>query len=154
LDDLLDARPYIWIYRKEALYRVIYQSFTPKMMARTPMWLKKRIAATLGWRLVPVLKADDWLRGLFTKQGDEPTPIAISMFESCAAGWSARPFFSPRWLWHQAKHIWAGGKKPQPETRSALYDTITSPPPLKAPGMLPEEAESMDTGMNRKRLFR
>jgi hypothetical protein len=143
----MTARPHIWTYRKEALYRVMYQSFTPKMMARTPMWLKKRMAATLGWRLVPVLKADDWLRGLFTKTGDEPTPIALSMFESCAAGNSARVFFRPLWLWRQAKRIWSGGT-PKPVTGNEVLAA------LKAPGMLPEEAESMDTGMNHKRRFR
>jgi hypothetical protein len=137
----------IWLYRREALYRVMYRSFTPKMMARTPMWLKTRIAATLGWRLVPVLSANDWLIGLFTKKDDEPTPIALSMFESCAGGHSARLFFTPWWLWHQAKHIWAGGT-PKPVTSNQVLAT------LKAPGMLPEEADSMDTGMNRKGLLR
>jgi hypothetical protein len=147
MKDELTARPDIWRYRREALYRVMYQSFTPKMMARTPMWLKERIAATLGWRLVPVLSADDWLRGLFTKKDDEPTPIAISMFESCAAGYSARKFFSAKWLWHTGKRIWSGGP-PKPRTGNEVLAT------LKAPGMLPEEAESMDTGMNRKGLLR
>jgi hypothetical protein len=130
----------------------MYESFTPKMMHRTPMWLKRRIAATLGWRLVPALTTDNWLRTLFLKEAGDPAPIAISMFESCAGGNSLLPFFSRKWLWRTVKRIWNGGKTPQPETRSALYQQITNPPPLKAPGILPEAAESIDTAMDRRRF--
>jgi hypothetical protein len=90
--------------RRETLYRVMYESFTPKMMHRTPLWLKKRIATTLGWRLVRTLDADAWLRKLFTEKPGEPAPIAISMFESCAAGVGVRwTFLNRRWLWRQGK---------------------------------------------------
>lgn len=138
--------------RRETLYRVMYESFTPKMMHRTPMWLKERIATTLGWRLVSTLDADTWLRKLFAEKPGELAPIAISMFESCAGGTSRLPFFSRKWLWRTAKRIWDVGKTAQPETRSALYQQVTTPPPLKAPGMLPEEAESIDTAMDRRRF--
>ena len=141
----LSARPYIWMYRRETLYRVMYESFTPKMMHRTPMWLKKRIAATLGWRLVPALDADNWLITLFLKDAADPAPIAISMFESCAGGTYIRwTWLDRRWLWRTGKRIWSGDltpETPQP-TRS----------PLKAPGILPEEAESIATAMDRRRF--
>jgi hypothetical protein len=137
--------------RIETLYRVMYESFTPKMLHWTPMWLKKRMATTLGWRLVRTLDADTWLRKLFVNQPGELAPIALDMFESCASGSSGRKFFNPKWLWRTGKLIWTGNQKP-PETRSALYDKITSPPPLKAPGMLPDAADCMDRGTRGKRL--
>lgn len=130
--------------RIETLYRVIYESFTPKMLHWTPMWLKRRIAITLGWRLVPKLDADTWLRKLFVQQKDELAPIALSMFESCAGGHGLRRFFSPKWQWRTAKRIWRGGKPKQPETKSALYEQITKQPVIKAPGMLPDQDDCMD----------
>lgn len=131
--------------RRETLYRVMYESFTPKMMHHTPMWLKKRIATTLGWRLVPTLSADGWLRTLFLKEPGEPAPIAIGMFESCAGGTLIRwTFLSPGWLWRQAKRIWAGDAAPRPEK--------PSPPLLEAPGTLPADTASLETVMDRRRF--
>jgi hypothetical protein len=131
--------------RRETLYRVMYESFTPKMMHRTPMWLKRRIAATLGWRLVVTLDADTWLRKLFAEKPGELAPIAISMFESCAGGTNIRwTFFSRRWLWRQAKRIWTGDADRKGGNKPAAS--------LKAPGMLPEESASMDTAMDRRRF--
>lgn len=121
----------------ETLYRVMYETFTPKMMQRTPLWLERRIAAALGWRMVETLSADAWLSKLFMKvPSADPSPIARGMFESCAGGNSMRPFFSLRWLWRQARRIWAG------DTRQKETHVVHG---IKAPGMLPDEADCMDT---------
>jgi hypothetical protein len=129
--------------RRETLYRVIYESFTPQMMHRTPMWLKRRIATTLGWRLVETLSADAWLRKLFIKAASDPSPIGRSMFESCAGGNSMRPFFSRRWLWNTAKRIWTGKRTPPKQPTSELWGQVSSQPTL------PQEADCMD----RRRLL-
>jgi hypothetical protein len=128
--------------RIETLYRVMYESFTPEMMHRSPMWLKRRIAATLGWRLVRSLDADSWLETLFVNSPDDPSPISISMFESCAGGSGMRVFLNVRWLWRRVKRIWKGDTRKMPPNKPVA--------PLRAPGMLPDEAHCMDT---RRRLL-
>jgi len=94
--------------RLETLYRVIYESFTPAMMRRTPMWLKRRIAKALGYRLVRDLTTDAFMTSLFTAKLDEPTPMSLAMFDSSVGGYELRPFFRLSFHWWMARRVWRG----------------------------------------------
>lgn len=103
----------------ETLYRVMYEELTPAMMRRTPMWLKSRIAAALGYKLVAQLSADAWLRSLFTAKRGDITPISIEMFDSSTGGYGYRKFGRPSFYWRIARRVWRGQTK-TPEQIKAL----------------------------------
>lgn len=103
--------------RLETLYRVMYESFTPAMMGRTPMWLKRRIATALGYRLVPELTADAFMKALFTTKLHEPTPMSVTMFDTSVGGTELRPFFRLSFHWWMARRVWRG------ETHTAAQRT-------------------------------
>jgi hypothetical protein len=94
--------------RLETLYRMVYESFTPGMMRRTPLWLKRRIARALEYDLVRELSADAFMRALFTAKTGELAPMSVAMFDSSAGGYSVRPFFRPIRYWRAAQRIWRG----------------------------------------------
>jgi hypothetical protein len=94
--------------RLETLYRIMYESFTPAMMRRTPMWLKRRIARVLGYRLVRELSTDAFMHELFTARVGEVTRMSAMMFENSVGGYNVRPFFRPANYWRAGKRIWRG----------------------------------------------
>lgn len=94
--------------RLETFYRVMYESFTPTMMRRAPMCLKRRMALMLGYRLVRELSTDMFMRELFTAKPGEITHMSAMMFENSVGGYSVRPFFRPANYWRAAKRIWRG----------------------------------------------
>jgi hypothetical protein len=94
--------------RLETLYRVMYESFTPEMMRRMPFWLKRRIAAKLGYILVRDLSVDGFMAGLFMARDGQQSPMSVEMFESSVGGLSLRPFFSFQFHWRFAQRVWRG----------------------------------------------
>jgi hypothetical protein len=63
--------------RLETFYRIVYESFTPGMMRRMPMCLKRRIARMLEYNLVAdTLSTDDFMRALFTTRRGELAPMS------------------------------------------------------------------------------
>lgn len=94
--------------RIETLYRVMYESFTPEMMRRLPMWLKQRMARVLGYRLVDELSTDAFMKSLFTANKGDLVPMAVKMFENSVGGTSTRPFFSLRFHWQIAQRVSRG----------------------------------------------
>lgn len=94
--------------RLETLSRVIYESFTPAMMRRTPMWLKRRIAAQLGYTLDAKITVDGFMQRLFTAKPDQLVSMPMTMFDSSVGGYSVRPFFRLSFLWRMARRVWRG----------------------------------------------
>jgi hypothetical protein len=119
--------------RPETLYRIMYESFTPAMMRRTPMWLKRRIARVLGYRLVRELSTDAFMHELFTAKPGEMTHMSAMMFENSVGGYSMRPFFRPANYWRAGKRIWRG----ETHTPQQLAELGRASVPLQA--FLPPE---------------
>jgi hypothetical protein len=93
--------------RMNTVYRIMYESFTPGMMQRTPFWLKKRMAASLGYNLVRrPISGDHWLSLLLTTPAETLMEMSLGMFDTCAGGY--HPSDLLRWsFWKRSlKRIW------------------------------------------------
>lgn len=111
--------------REETLYRMMYESFTPRMMHFTPLWVKRRIAKCLRYRLVKTMKTDDFMRKLFTTPKDELAPMSFQMFDDSCGGATIKPFFWPPNWFRTARRIWRGETHTPEQLR--LLQKITSP---------------------------